>query len=335
MTSRYGHRYDKALYEPLAGRVEHIGVPASYPGDETALRAALQGIDLFHMHWPELLLGPEIDQHVRLIEILRDRRVRIVWTQHNLLPHIQHRAWPAIYQLWADAAQGVIHHSQWGKERTHDFRSYRPDAIHRVVRHGHWGAIRTNEESLDRDALARPYGMDPARTHLGVLGAPRRGKDLRLVVDGFLASDRDDLDLSIFSLADGETVPAHSRIHGRAYKLASRAAYNRRLAFIDVLVLPFRDDGSMLTTGIIGDVIGVAKPAIVSDWSFLSETFGDAAIVYGHDAEGLRRALDELDSATLDDCSDAMRALQPAHAWERSAAETLDLFERVLENDRG
>jgi hypothetical protein len=286
------------------------------------------------MHWPELLLGPDLEQHVRLVECLRDQDVRIVWTQHNLLPHTHHRGWSAIYQLWADAAEGVIHHSHWGKGRALGFRPYRPGAIHRIIRHGHWGAIRVNDESLDRDALARPYKMDPARIHLGVLGAPRRGKDLRLVIDGFLASARDDLDLSIFSLAAGETVPVHPRIHGRAYKLVSQEAYNRRLAFIDVLVLPYRDDGSMLTTGIIGDVIGVAKPAIVSDWPFLTETFGGAAIGYGHDAEGLSCTLAALDPTTFDDRSDAVRALQPAHAWERAAGETMELFECVLEIDR-
>ncbi len=86
----------------------------------------------------------------------------------------------------------------------------------------------------------------------------------------------------------------------------------------------------MLTTGLIGDVIGVAKPAIISDWPFLTETFGDTALCYGNDVAGLTQVFADLDVATLDQQADALRALQPAFAWERSADATLELFETML-----
>jgi len=330
MSSKLGHRYDKGLSAPMAGRVRQVAFPESFPHDETELQGALDGVAIFHMHWPELTFGPNRQGHARLIEMLEERQIKIVWTQHNLLPHAMHRAWPGIYQLWADAAVGVIHHSQWGMERALGFRSYRRDALHRVIRHGHWGALRVNREELDRDELAKPYKMATERTHLGILGGPRPSKDIQLAVDGFLASGRDDLDLTIFSLAEGETVPKHPRILGRQYKPVGRQAYNRRLAFIDVLLFPIRPDGSMLTTGLVGDAIAVAKPAIVSDWPFLTETFGDAAIVFGSDAEDLSRCLAKLDLSTLDDRSDAMRSLQDTYAWTRSADETVALFEELV-----
>jgi len=330
MTSKKGHRYDTALSAPMAGRVRQVALPASFPDAETELLAALAGVDIFHLHWPELMFGPNRQGHARLIELLEERNVRIVWTQHNLLPHTAHRAWPGIYQLWADAALGVIHHSHWGMERALESRRYRPDAVHRVIRHGHWGERRSNQAVLDRDELARPYKMAPERTHLGIMGAPRPAKDIRMAVDGFLGSGREDLDLTIFSLGEGETLPKHSRLLGRTYTSVNRTTYNRRLAFLDVLLFPIRPDGTMLTTGLIGDAIAVAKPAIVSDWPFLTETFGDAAIVFGSDAAGLSRCLAGLDLATLDDRSNAMRALQDEYAWERSAEATVGLFEEVI-----
>ncbi len=332
MTSVQGHRYDASLYGPLIGKVDQVPLPKSFPADETELLAALDGVAHFHMHWPELTFGTDRSAHERLIEILEKRQIDIVWTQHNLLPHAPDRSWKAIYQLWADAARGLIHHSHWGMERTLAFRTYRPDAVHRVIRHGHWGALRINDEVLDREELARPYKMAPERTHLGVLGAPRSSKDIQLAVDGFLASSREDLDLSIFSLAEHESVPKHPRILGRPYKVASPHDYNRRLAFLDILLLPIRPDGAMLTTGLIGDAIAVAKPSIVSEWPFLTETFGEAAMVYGATADDLGRCLSELDTSTLDDRSDAVRALQDEYAWERSASQTLRLFQELLES---
>ena len=330
MTSKRGHRYDTALYAPMTGRVRQVALPASFPDTEAELQAALAGVDIFHLHWPEFMFGPNRQGHARLIELLDERGVRIVWTQHNLLPHAAHSAWPGIYQLWADAALGVVHHSHWGMERALASRRYRPDAQHRVIRHGHWGTVRVNEEALDRDELARPYKMAPERTHLGIMGAPRPSKDIGLAVDGFLASGRTDLDLTIFSLGEGETLPNHPRLLGRRYTNVNRTTYNRRLAYLDVLLFPIRPDGTMLTTGLVGDAIGVAKPAIVSDWPFLTETFGNAAIEFGSDAAGLSRCLAELDLSTLDDRSEAMRALQDEYAWERSADETLGLFEELV-----
>lgn len=330
MTSQIEHRYDRFLYEPLEGRIGRVGLPSGYRENEDAVAAALDWIDIFHLHWPELLLGPDQRQHALLIETLERQGVPIVWTQHNLLPHVPHRAWGPIYQRWAAAASGVIHHSHWGMRRVLEQRSYHPGAVHRVIRHGHWGAMRVNAEQLDRDELAKPYKLAPERIHLGILGSPRASKDLQLVVDAFLACDRDDLDLAIFSLEPDQQLPKHPRLVGRRYSFVDREIYNRRLAFIDVLILPFRPDGQMLTTGQIGDAIGVGKPAIISDWPFLTESFGEAAIVYGHDVDGLRRCLETLDPATLDDRSDAMRALQPHYEWSGIAEATLDLFETVL-----
>ncbi len=88
----------------------------------------------------------------------------------------------------------------------------------------------------------------------------------------------------------------------------------------------------MLTTGLIGDAIAVGKPSIVSEWPFLTETFGDAAMVYGSSASDLARCLAELDISTLDEQSDKMRALQSEYAWERSAEQTVALFRELVDS---
>lgn len=330
VSSRKGHRYDAALYAPMEGRVCRLGLPDSFPECEPKLREPFAGAELFHLHWPELLLGPDPEAHARLIGLLDELGIPILWTQHNLLPHVWHPEWPGIYQLWADAARGVIHHSHWGMERVLEFRRYRSDALHRVIRHGHWGELRTSVDTLDREQLAKPYKMSPDRIHLGILGAPRPGKDHGLVVEGFLGSERDDFDLTIFSLAAGETVPEHPRILGRAYKRVSRSVYNRRLAFLDILIFPIQPDAELLTTGVAADAMAVAKPVITSTWPYLGEIFGEAALVFGSSADDLSACLAELDVATLDERAMAVRALQDAFSWERSAEQTLRLMEDLL-----
>ena len=72
MSSKASAPYDRALYAPLAGRVERVAFPKSFPDDEAALRAALETIEIFHLHWPERFLDPDLITHLWLIEILQD-----------------------------------------------------------------------------------------------------------------------------------------------------------------------------------------------------------------------------------------------------------------------
>ena len=44
--------------------------------------------------------------------------------------------------------------------------------------------------------------------------------------------------------------------------------------------LPFDPKGEMLTTGVVGDVVGLGLPAIVSSWPYLTESLGAAGLVY-------------------------------------------------------
>jgi hypothetical protein len=326
MPSYFLHRYNAQLYAPLRGRVELV----RFQRKREDLLKELRTVQLFHMHWPELLFKTDPVPHLRLIELLEDANIPIIWTQHNLLPHRNDPAWNANYQLWADAAQGVIHHSQWGMEQALGFRAYREDAIHRVIPHAHWGSLIDPDVRYDKADLARDYGLTPGRTHLGILGAPRASKDLQLVVEGFLASGREDLDLAIFSLRPEDRLPEHPRIRTFTYKAVPRDEYNRRLALIDVLVLPFRRDAQMLTTGVVGDVIGASKAALISDWPYLIEMLGDSAIVYGNDAKGFAGALAALDTQTIERSAKLSGELRDTYPWERSAEETYQLLLDVL-----
>jgi glycosyltransferase involved in cell wall biosynthesis len=107
-----------------------------------------------------------------------------------------------------------------------------------------------------------------------------------------------------------------------------RDEYNRRLATLDVLLMPF-DDGEMLTTGAVGDAVGLGLPSLVSDWPYLAEMLGDAAITYGRTAAELTAALDTLEEADLCRAAEASRRLQSAYDFSRLADRHFELLEQV------
>jgi hypothetical protein len=123
-------------------------------------------------------------------------------------------------------------------------------------------------------------------------------------------------------------VPDDPRITGLPHEHVPRDVFNRRLATLDALAIPI-EGGDYLTTGQLADAIGLGLPAIVSDWPFLTETLGEAALVYGHGSEALETCLRELDAGRLARAAAAARALQAPYAWSAVADRTFALLEEV------
>ena len=326
MSREFGHHYDAGLYAPLAGRVYESKLPPqALDGDA----AALADCDVFHLHWPESMLPCDLDRHQRFIETLRAADVRIVWTQHNLVPHQRDPRWRAVYEAWAAAADAVIHHSEWGRAQALARYRYAPHVVHRVIPHGHFGNLMTEVADLDRASVEASLGLRPGVLRLGVVGAPRPEKRVDLAMAAVAASARQDIELLVFAGAPDAAVPDDPRIvvipHGQQ---VPRAEYNRRLAALDVLLMPF-DDGEMLTTGAVGDAVGLGLPSLVSDWPYLAETLRDAAIPYGSTAEDLTACLDTLERPSLDRAAEAARRLRGEYGWERVAESHFAVLEQV------
>jgi glycosyltransferase involved in cell wall biosynthesis len=321
-----GHHYDRCLYEPLTGLVEERQFPFEAFGDPERGRAAARAIDILHMHWPEWT-SHDPEAHRAVLALLREERVRVVWTQHNLVPHSRDAALTELYDLWAAAADGVIHHSRAGEARVRGRYRFRPDALHAVIAHPHFGHLMTPASPDERRLTEDELGLRPCAIRLGVVGAPRPEKDVQLVLDAVAASPRDDLGLLVLSL-DGERVPDDPRIRALPYENVARATYDRRLRAVDVLVFPIAP-GELLTSGVVGDAIGAGLPALVSDWPFLAEALGDAGIAYGATSADLARCLAGLSTERLAHAARASVALQEASAHERVASATLAFLDRI------
>ena len=313
LTTGLTHHYHRSVYDPLASSVVERQVSTGRLLSPDA-GEYLSSWDVFHLHWPEWFLGPDLGRHRAAIETLRASGVRIVWTQHNLVPHDKDPRQGPIYEAWAAAADGVVHHSEYGRRRVTERYRFRDDAVHRVIPHVHFGHF-TGDADVRRDGPIR----------IGMVGAPRAEKDVQGVLDAFARVSRRDVELAVFCLGPGDVVPDDARITAVPYEMVDRALYDERLRSLDALVLPFAE-ADMITTGTVGDVIGAGVPALVSDWGYLRETLGDAGIPYGDD---LTRAIDRLDRAALDRASAAARSLRDGCSPAAVSALHLELLEAV------
>jgi hypothetical protein len=87
LSSAPDHEYNASLYGPLAGRVVPGLIRKALLRNRADLRRDLADWDQYHLHWPEWLPFDDLSDHAAFIDSLRRAEVRIVWTQHNLVPH--------------------------------------------------------------------------------------------------------------------------------------------------------------------------------------------------------------------------------------------------------
>ena len=318
-----GHPYEDELYRPIEGRVVRTLAPR--PGRR--LELDLRGHDVVHLAWPEWWSGTDPDRTATTIEQVQRSGVKILWTQHNLLPHMDKSdAARACYQQWAAAADAVIHHSEGGRRIAESTYDYGAHTVHRIIPHGHWGPVHDRHRATDRATVEHLEGWGQAGLRVAVVGAPRDEKDLESVVAAVAACERDDIQL-IIRVDDriaGSRDPRIILDRGGV----DEARYVRRLAAFDALILPFRPEG-MLTTGTAFDAIAAGLPSITSEWAFFDETFAGSDLRYDG-VEELTALLDRLTDQDLADAGAAVSARRAAHDWSDSAAATLALVEELL-----
>lgn len=319
----HGHPYDKALYGPLAERLVIGGT--GFPDAQLVRR--LRDLDVLHVAWPEWWTGLDPEHTARTIGQVRATGTGIVWTQHNLLPHrAKTDEAQACYQLWAAAADAVIHHSEAGKARALDTFTYGVETSHHVIPHGHWGAFHQAHAATSRAEVEAAEGWPRAALRLGVIGAPRDEKDVQLVVDAVAASGRTDVQL-VARVDNHTVVPDDSRIVAETHHTPTDT-YLRRFRAFDAVVLPFTRSG-MLTTGTAFDCIASGVPAITSNWDFFDETFAGADIRFGSTVDDLAACIDELTDDRLAAARSATLALQPDYEWDTIADRTAAVLEEV------
>ena len=328
-STAHGHRYDQLLYAPMHDRVTGMPAPIGVLADATS---DLDDVDLLHLHWPEWFGFDDPSMHDELIATLADRGIPIVWTAHNLTPHDRRPdIYDSIYQRWARAADAVIHHSEWGKDRMLARYEFRAECRHEVIPHGHFGDLWPLATTLTRAEAEQRLGLSPAGIRIGLVGAPREDKKVTEFLEAVAACTRTGIQVVCWSLRIDETAPVDGRIAvAERYRGVDAATYATRLAACDVLAFPFDPEGDMLATGTLADAIGVGIPALVSRWPFLTEMLGNAGIPCGHTAPEITTALEALTTERLQHARDAMRALRSTFERAPLATRTAELFDRTV-----
>ncbi len=326
-STAHGHHYHESLYEPMGAAVLSLRSPIGPFADR---RVDIDQVDLFHLHWPEWLAFDDVAEHRRIISTLDAHDVPIVWTAHNLTPHDKNPdVYDPIYQLWADAADAVIHQSHWGESLVRARYSFPPTTRHEVIPHGHFGDLWAQRPS--RQEAEEALGLPPCRWRIGLVGAPREEKRVVEFLEGFAACGRDDLQVVCWSLRPDEVAPDDRRIAvAEPYEMVDEPTYARRLAACDIIALPFDEHGEMLATGVAADVVGLGLAALVSDWPYLTEVLGPAGIACGWRAEEVGPALDALTDEQVVAARAASADRRDDQSWDRIAQQTLALFESVL-----
>lgn len=324
--------YTVLLYSGLEGkaRVE------AYSG-----RNFLHRQDIWHIHWPESLLNIrnpalaafKLAGFLAMIDLVRLRGGKIVWTVHNLKAHDQlHEKLEAMfYRRFIPRVDGVISLSRTGLEMAREkFRRLRhlPSA---VIPHGHY---RDQYPPCTVDARAALSIPSDARVVL-FFGAVRAYKNVEALVRAFREVADSNALLYIVGWS-GESVLSESIRNaaagdGRVRLKIEFIPREKVAAFFeaaDLVVLPYRQ---ILNSGSALLSLSLNRPVLVPDLG----SMGDLKDDFGSD--WVRTFPGEIDAATLQAALDWAARRRPSHLempkeyrWENIRAQTLRFYMQVM-----
>ena len=226
------HQYSRAIYGPMTGKAAVVS--AGQPDRDLSDR--LRHVDIVHLAWPERWSGVDPAVNARVIAQVRAAGARIAWTQHNLVPHRRKdEAGFATYALWAQAANLVIHHSQYGRRVALATHVYGPQTRHVVVPHGAWSEHYQEYRAVTRTEVEREEDWPPSRLRLAVIGQPRDEKDVQLVINAVETSSRADVQLVVRAAPGTDSTDRRVIVD---YGHLSERRFRRRMKALNAVILP-------------------------------------------------------------------------------------------------
>jgi glycosyltransferase involved in cell wall biosynthesis len=298
---------------------------AEHLPDMLRLRRELDA-DVVHYQW---LTMPSLDAR-----LLPPRRPRVI-TAHYVLPPKPSRRQASTARRLFSRMDAVIAHSEHGASRLREQVGIDPGRV-RVIPHGAFDYLTAlpREKPLPPElegaegpvilffGLLRPYkGLDT------LLEAFRRVEGAELWVVGNPRMDLEPL------RALAARVPGRVRFVTRFVEDAEIPAIFRRA---DAVVLPYRDAEH---SGVLYTGLAFGKPLVLSSVGGFPEVAptGAALLVPPEDPAALAEALSELAAgpAARERLAAAARAAAAGpYSWDAVAAQTLALYEELLESRR-
>jgi len=173
-----------------------------------------------------------------------------------------------------------------------------------VIPHGHFGDL-WERDRPDQATAEAWLGLSPTGLRIGIVGAPRTEKLVRVVLDAVAACRRTDVEVVCWSLglADGPPsweVPDDPRIAiAEVYRTVDPKVYATRLAACDVLALVFDPEGDMLATGAAADASASACPPCAPIGATWWRCSARPASPAGHTVASVAAAIDALTAEQL------------------------------------
>ena len=328
----------------LAQAMRGVGVEleAGYP--DTLTREWLfqnQGrIEILHLNWPHYMydepdLGDRLAccaQAIDNLALARTLGYKIVWTVHNLYPHesgsrdLDHLARIAITHL----ADALICHCNHARELVR-IHFHRTEGVF-VIPHGNF--IEPYPNIISRGDARRQLGLTDDNFVYFNFGNVRRYKGIERLLEVFQSLSGEHLRLLLgakYYTEYGEQVVASiSATDSRVVVRSSRFFANEELQLLfnaaDVGVFPFSE---VLTSGSVITALSFSIPVIVPAVGCLPEVaFPPAGIVYDpEDADGLRRAMLEIQERDIFAMSLAARRRAQELDWAQIAKQTQLVYE--------
>jgi beta-1,4-mannosyltransferase len=297
--------------------------------------------DIWHIHWPEALLNirnpalaaAKLTAFLMMIDWVRLRGGKIVWTVHNLKAHddLHPRLEGMFYRRFILRVDGVISLSETAlKMALGKFGRLRflPAAI---IRHGHY---RNQYARCPPDARSA-LGIDGDTRVVLFFGEIRGYKNVDVLVRAF----RDIHDRRVLLLIAGR--PKNTALAAGIAKEAARDSRVRlELAYIDparvgkyfgaadLVVLPYRH---VLNSGAALLALSFNRPVLVPDLGSMTELTAD----FGDN--WIRTFSGEIDAAKLESALEWAGQRRPLecpmpqeYLWETIRSQTLGFYRRVM-----
>ena len=181
--------YNSLLY----GAIQKKGVEViEFDG---RVSADFRGIDILHIHWPDLFLKRRFRLQAalacaRLLLIMKRARhagTRVVWTAHNLQSHENLYPWleKTFWSLFIRELDGVISMSAGGLAQARKLRLRTREIPCAVIPHGHYRG--TYPDLTDRTAARERFGIPFTTLVFGQFGLIRPYKGLEKLVNSWTA----------------------------------------------------------------------------------------------------------------------------------------------------
>jgi beta-1,4-mannosyltransferase len=326
-TNRGHNLYTKLLYDAVEQRDVEV-VEYSF---KTALRAK---VDVFHMHWPEwtIVLKNPLESYGRLFAliflmvVLRFRGTRIVWTVHNLHPHMRFsKAREAIlYRALAVFVDQQIHLTGATSLEMQKARHPARRTPATVIPHG---PLTDAADYPSRESAREQLGLEEKNVVAAFVGGIDRYKGVEDLLQVFSAVPGDNLRLVVAGKPHGNAL--RERIEKLA---ASDTRVTLDLRFIpedrlltvvaasDMLVLPYVEG---LNSGTVFLALAGGRPVVVPR----TLTFADLGEYFGSD--WVRTYEGALDPRILERMLNTPAETAPARpipSWGEIGRMTVDLF---------